>query len=225
MATPTTCRCRSPRSSRSGKDAYRRKFGDEASQKDLSPVTHVAKGKDIPPFLILHVADHPETKAQSQRLAKALQEAGVLGEGLSRRGQEPRHDQRRPGHARRQADEGAVRLRPGLPADGTALDPSRQPPLLPQPGDRQGGLPDRIAHLEQPPGHGAERTRPGSFDFDGYLDFLVKHHHNFIRLWRWESTTGLRAATRRKPGASSSPRIPGSAPVLGWRSTASPSST
>ena len=29
------------------------------------------------PFLILHVADHPETKAQSQRLAKALQEAGV----------------------------------------------------------------------------------------------------------------------------------------------------
>ena len=47
------------------------------SQKDLSPVTHVAKGKNIPPFLILHVADHPETKAQSQRLAKALQEAGV----------------------------------------------------------------------------------------------------------------------------------------------------
>ena len=58
-------------------DGYRRKFGDADSQKDLSPVTHVAKGKNIPPFLILHVADHPETKAQSQRLAKALQEAGV----------------------------------------------------------------------------------------------------------------------------------------------------
>jgi Family of unknown function (DUF6298)/Putative collagen-binding domain of a collagenase len=28
----------------------------------------------------------------------------------------------------------------------------------------------------------------GSFDFDAYLDFLVRHHHNFIRLWRWEST-------------------------------------
>jgi acetyl esterase/lipase len=56
---------------------YRQKFGDEKSQKDLSPVTHVAKGKPIPPFLILHVADHPETKGQSQRLAKALQEAGV----------------------------------------------------------------------------------------------------------------------------------------------------
>jgi arylformamidase len=58
-------------------ERYKMKFGDEASQKDLSPVTHVAKGKHIPPFLILHVADHPETKAQSQRLAKALQEAGV----------------------------------------------------------------------------------------------------------------------------------------------------
>jgi hypothetical protein len=28
----------------------------------------------------------------------------------------------------------------------------------------------------------------GSFDFDDYLEGLVKHHHNFIRLWRWEST-------------------------------------
>src|SRR6516165_8519212 len=59
------------------KDAYRRKFGDEASQQALSPVTHVARGKRIPPFLILHVADHPETTAQSHRLVKALQESGV----------------------------------------------------------------------------------------------------------------------------------------------------
>jgi acetyl esterase/lipase len=58
-------------------DIYRKKFGDADSQKNLSPVTHIARGKPIPPFLILHVADHPETKAQSQRLAKALQEAGV----------------------------------------------------------------------------------------------------------------------------------------------------
>jgi acetyl esterase/lipase len=58
-------------------DIYRKKFGDADSQKDLSPVTHAAKGKHIPPFLILHVAGHPETKAQSQRLAKALEEAGV----------------------------------------------------------------------------------------------------------------------------------------------------
>src|SRR5918994_5641412 len=24
---------------------------------------------------------------------------------------------------------------------------------------------------------------PPAFDFDGYLDFLRKHNHNFIRLW------------------------------------------
>jgi len=24
---------------------------------------------------------------------------------------------------------------------------------------------------------------PAVFDFDGYLDLLQKHHHNFIRLW------------------------------------------
>ncbi len=56
---------------------YRQKFGDEKSQVELSPVTHVTKGKAIPPFLILHVADHPETKLQSERLAKALADAGI----------------------------------------------------------------------------------------------------------------------------------------------------
>ena len=30
---------------------------------------------------------------------------------------------------------------------------------------------------------------PPPFDFDGYLDFLAEHGHNFIRLWAWESTT------------------------------------
>jgi arylformamidase len=33
-------------------ERYRMKFGDAASQQDLSPVTHVAQGKNIPPFLI-----------------------------------------------------------------------------------------------------------------------------------------------------------------------------
>ena len=27
---------------------------------------------------------------------------------------------------------------------------------------------------------------PPAFDFTRYLDFLEKHHHNFIRLWRQE---------------------------------------
>jgi arylformamidase len=58
-------------------DVYKKKFGDEPSQRDLSPITHVAKGKSIPPFLILHVAEHPETKLQSQKLAAALEHAGI----------------------------------------------------------------------------------------------------------------------------------------------------
>jgi acetyl esterase/lipase len=57
--------------------SYRMTFGEADSQRDLSAVTHVVKGKSIPPFLILHVADHPETKAQSQHLVKVLEGAGV----------------------------------------------------------------------------------------------------------------------------------------------------
>ncbi|MDI9430708.1 MAG: DUF6298 domain-containing protein [Planctomycetota bacterium] len=29
---------------------------------------------------------------------------------------------------------------------------------------------------------------PEPFDFPAYLDFLERHHHNFIRLWAWDST-------------------------------------
>ena len=40
-------------------------------------MTHVAAGKNIPPFLLLHVADHPDTSAQAQRLEGALKTAGI----------------------------------------------------------------------------------------------------------------------------------------------------
>ena len=66
--------------------SYRMTFGDEESQKNLSSVTHAAKGKNIPPFLILHVADHPETKAQSQRLVKVLQDAGISAKAFPAEG-------------------------------------------------------------------------------------------------------------------------------------------
>jgi len=57
---------------------HREKFGnDPAKHRDFSAVNHVAKGKGIPPFFILHVADHPDTSAQARRLANALKEAGV----------------------------------------------------------------------------------------------------------------------------------------------------
>src|SRR5437660_784031 len=52
-------------------------FGDDASQRDLSPITYVGKVKSIPAFLILHVADRPDSKAQSEHFAKALQTGGV----------------------------------------------------------------------------------------------------------------------------------------------------
>jgi arylformamidase len=53
-------------------------FGkDEASHRELSPITYVGKVQSIPAFLILHVADRPDSKAQSEHFAKALQKAGV----------------------------------------------------------------------------------------------------------------------------------------------------
>jgi arylformamidase len=57
---------------------HREKFGnDPAKHRDFSAVTHVAKDKGIPPFLIMHVADHPDTSAQAQRLASVLKSADV----------------------------------------------------------------------------------------------------------------------------------------------------
>jgi arylformamidase len=60
------------------KFGHREKFGnDPAKHKDFSAVTHVAKGKGIPPFLVLHVSGHPDVTAQAQRLGNVLKEAGV----------------------------------------------------------------------------------------------------------------------------------------------------
>jgi acetyl esterase/lipase len=60
------------------KYGHRLKFGnDPAKHIDFSAVTHVAEGKDIPPFLILYVSDHPDNAAQARRLAAVLNEAGV----------------------------------------------------------------------------------------------------------------------------------------------------
>lgn len=58
----------------------RHRFGDDQLQNRLSPVAHVATGKNIPRFLIPHVSGHPLTTSQSQRLAAVLREAGVSSE-------------------------------------------------------------------------------------------------------------------------------------------------
>jgi acetyl esterase/lipase len=60
------------------KFGHREKFGnDPAKHKDFSAVTHVAKDKGLPPFLLLQVAEHPDVSAQATRLATVLKEAGV----------------------------------------------------------------------------------------------------------------------------------------------------
>jgi len=63
--------CR-PRSSVTGEVRH-----DPEKHRDFSAVTHVARDKGIPPFLILHVAGHPDTTAQALRLGNVLKDAGV----------------------------------------------------------------------------------------------------------------------------------------------------
>ena len=59
-------------------NGHRQKFGnDPAKHRDFSTVTHVASNKGIPPFLILHIAGHPDTGAQARRLAAVLDAAGI----------------------------------------------------------------------------------------------------------------------------------------------------
>lgn len=67
--------------------SYRLKF-PENLQKELSSVLHVAADKGIPPFLILHVADYPESGAalQSHILAVTLRNARIPAEAVPVRG-------------------------------------------------------------------------------------------------------------------------------------------
>ena len=45
-----------------------------------------------------------------------------------------------------------------------------------------------------------ETDPPAPFDFGAYLEFLARHNHNFIRLWRWELPTwDTKANGERKP--------------------------
>lgn len=60
------------------KFGHREKFGNSPDKhKDYSAVTHVAKGKHIPPFFILYVSGHPDTTAQAQRLGNVLKDSGI----------------------------------------------------------------------------------------------------------------------------------------------------
>ena len=66
---------------------FTKTFGEkEESQRDYSPAWHVAKGKNIPPFLILHVADRAETKVQAHWLADKLKDAGIAAKVVAAEG-------------------------------------------------------------------------------------------------------------------------------------------
>lgn len=68
-------------------ETFKAIFGEtEESQRDLSPAVHVANGKNIPPFLILHVADRADTKAQSSWLAEKLIKAEVSAKVVAAEG-------------------------------------------------------------------------------------------------------------------------------------------
>lgn len=57
---------------------HRQKFGnDPVKHVDFSAVTHVAKDKGIPPFLILYFTGNPETRAQANRLQEVLKKADI----------------------------------------------------------------------------------------------------------------------------------------------------
>jgi len=57
---------------------HRQKFGNDPEKHvDFSAVTHVKKGKGIPPFLLLYFSGNPDTPAQARRLATVLKEADV----------------------------------------------------------------------------------------------------------------------------------------------------
>ena len=57
---------------------HRQKFGNDPEKPvDFSAVTHVTKGKRIPPFLILYFSGNPDTRAQAQRLESVLRAAAI----------------------------------------------------------------------------------------------------------------------------------------------------
>lgn len=60
------------------KFGHREKFGNDPSKHiDFSPITHIARDKGIPPFLVVYVANHPDTSAQAEWLGKNLKTHGV----------------------------------------------------------------------------------------------------------------------------------------------------
>jgi len=57
---------------------HRQKFGNDPKKHvDFSAVTHVAKEKNIPPFLLLFFSGNPDTQVQANRLESVLRASGI----------------------------------------------------------------------------------------------------------------------------------------------------
>ncbi|MCA9118348.1 MAG: hypothetical protein KDA79_24960, partial [Planctomycetaceae bacterium] len=64
---------------------HRQKFGNDPEKHvDFSAVTHVARDKGIPPFLLLYFSGNADTRAQAQRLESVLREAGVAARAFGK---------------------------------------------------------------------------------------------------------------------------------------------
>ena len=65
---------------------HRQKFGNDPEQHvDFSAVTHVAKDKGIPPFLLLYFPGNPDTRAQAARLEAVLKESEIPAKSYGKR--------------------------------------------------------------------------------------------------------------------------------------------
>ena len=110
---------------------HRQKFGDDpAKHRDFSTVTHVAKGKDIPPFLILHIAGNPDTVAQARRLENGTAGVGDFRQGRHRHRDNSPQPQRQHRRTERPRHEGVAGVRRRAEAVAGCQTVNRQRPRL-----------------------------------------------------------------------------------------------
>ena len=83
------------------------KFGSDPVKHRISPPSTTSPGKGIPPFLLLYVADHPDTSAKPSVLAPCST-SRHRREALRSQGHGTLQDQRKPRPTRRSIDEGVV---------------------------------------------------------------------------------------------------------------------
>lgn len=65
---------------------HRQKFGNDPEKHiNFSAVSHVAKNKNIPPFILLYFSGNPDTRAQAHRLQSVLKESEIPATAYGKR--------------------------------------------------------------------------------------------------------------------------------------------